>query len=40
MLPDPDFYKQCLEESYSELEAATFLRKKPPRKRSPGRRSA
>ena len=40
MLPDPDFYKQCLEESYSDLEAATFLRKKPPRKRSPGRRSA
>mgnify|MGYP001815521354 FL=1 len=40
MLPDPDFYKQCLEESYAELEAATFLRKKPARKRSPGRRRA
>lgn len=26
MMPDPDFYKQCLEESYSELEAATFLK--------------
>ena len=33
MLPDPDFYKQCLEESYTELEAATFLKKKPRRRK-------
>ena len=40
LLPDPDFYKQCLEESYAELEAATFLKRKPPRKRAQGRRRA
>ena len=33
MLPDPDFYKQCLEESYADLEAATFLKKKSPRRK-------
>ncbi|RLQ22345.1 wax ester/triacylglycerol synthase family O-acyltransferase [Seongchinamella sediminis] len=33
MLPDPDFYKQCLEESYAELEAATFLNKKSSRRK-------
>ncbi|MEH6587242.1 MAG: wax ester/triacylglycerol synthase family O-acyltransferase [Halioglobus sp.] len=34
MMPDPDFYKQCLEESYSELEAATFLKAKKPRRKT------
>ena len=34
MLPDPDFYKQCLEDSYAELEAATFLKKKPRRRKA------
>ena len=29
MMPDPELYKQCLEEAYGELEAATFLKKKP-----------
>ncbi|PLW68348.1 WS/DGAT/MGAT family O-acyltransferase [Pseudohalioglobus lutimaris] len=29
MMPDPDFYKQCLVESYDELEQATFLKEKP-----------
>ena len=33
MLPDPEFYKQCLEESYADLERATFLKKKPRRKK-------
>ncbi len=33
MIPDPDFYKQCLMESYSELEQATFLAKKPRRRK-------
>lgn len=39
LLPDPDFYKQCLEESYAELEAATFLKKTPRRKRAAARRA-
>lgn len=34
MLPDPDFYKQCLVESYDELEQATFLKKKPRARRA------
>ena len=34
MMPDPELYKQCLEEAYRELELSTFLRKKP-RKRAP-----
>ncbi len=33
LLPDPDFYKQCLVDSYEELEAATFLKAKPRKKR-------
>jgi WS/DGAT/MGAT family acyltransferase len=32
LLPDPGFYRTCLEEAYAELEAAT-VRKKPVRKR-------
>ncbi len=27
MMPDPDFYKQCLVDSYEALERATFLKK-------------
>ncbi|MEP5567133.1 MAG: wax ester/triacylglycerol synthase family O-acyltransferase [Halioglobus sp.] len=34
MLPDPDYYKQCLEDSYAELEAATFLKKTPRRRKA------
>lgn len=37
MLPDPDFYKQCLEDSYAELEAATFLKKKARRRKAQAR---
>lgn len=36
LLPDPDFYKQCLETSYRELEAAAV--KKPARKKASRRR--
>lgn len=32
LLPDPDFYKRCLVESYDELEAAALATKKPARK--------
>ncbi|KAA1189018.1 wax ester/triacylglycerol synthase family O-acyltransferase [Pseudohalioglobus sediminis] len=34
MMPDPDFYKQCLEESYDELEKATFRKAKPRKRRA------
>jgi diacylglycerol O-acyltransferase / wax synthase len=37
MLPDPDFYKLCLQESYNDLEAATFLKKKPRRRKRQAR---
>ena len=39
MIPDPDFYKQCLAESYDELEHATFMKKKPkPKPKAKARR--
>jgi diacylglycerol O-acyltransferase / wax synthase len=38
LLPDPEFYKQCMVDSYAELEAATFLKKKPARRRKAARR--
>ncbi len=34
MMPDPDFYKQCLEEAYDELEKATFRKAKPRKRRA------
>lgn len=36
MMPDPDFYKQCLEESYAELENAALKRRKPRKRRAKG----
>ncbi len=32
LLPDPDFYKQCLVEAYEELESAALALKRPTRK--------
>jgi hypothetical protein len=38
MLPNPDFYKQCIEETYTELKAAT-LSPKPGTKAKSGARA-
>ena len=34
MMPDPDFYRQCLQDAYDELEAGTIKDKKPKRRRA------
>jgi diacylglycerol O-acyltransferase / wax synthase len=37
MMPDPDFYRQCLQEAYDELEAAAGT-PPVPRRRTPAKK--
>jgi hypothetical protein len=39
MLPDPGFYKECLQQTFDELERETLSQKAPARKKRSPRRA-
>jgi hypothetical protein len=39
-MPDPEFYRECIDASYEELRDALLAKPAPPRRKRPARRVA